>query len=376
MQKNVVNGLIDRECRYGRKEEIVGRILDKAILFLLGIVMLIDSKEFEEPVILILAAFSLAGLGIYIESKQFLWAELIGFVLVSFIYPDCLYFLPLIVYDCGIKKQKAGYSTLLMIIYAFPWYENWQIALWLVAGGLSFYLAQKTLRLETLEQEMIRFRDNSTELNLALKEKNRSLMEKQDYEIRMATLRERNRIAREIHDNVGHMLSRSILQVGALTTIYKEEPMHGQLMSVNETLNTAMNNIRESVHDLHDDSIDLKQAIYELMKPLQENYRVKLDYDMSLVVSSEIKYSFLAIVKEALSNMVKHSDANQVTILVREHPAFYQLCIEDNGTKEPKSLEGGIGLENMRHRVEALNGIFHTKYENGFKVLVTVRKGD
>ena len=60
-----------------------------------------------------------------------------------------------------------------------------------------------------------------------LQEKNKNLMEKQDYEIYLATLRERNRIAREIHDNVGHMPSRSILQMGALITIHKEEPLHG-----------------------------------------------------------------------------------------------------------------------------------------------------
>ncbi len=41
----------------------------------------------------------------------------------------------------------------------------------------------------------------------------------------------------EIHDNVGHMLSRSILQMGALITIHKEEPLHGQLAGVGETLN-------------------------------------------------------------------------------------------------------------------------------------------
>lgn len=91
-------------------------------------------------------------------------------------------------------------------------------------------------RILYLEQEMIRLRDTSTELNLVLQEKNKNLMEKQDYEIYLATLRERNRIAREIHDNVGHMLSRSILQMGALITIHKEEPLHGQLAGVGETL--------------------------------------------------------------------------------------------------------------------------------------------
>jgi len=51
---------------------------------------------------------------------------------------------------------------------------------------------------------------------MLLRQKNRELIEKQDYEIRLATLNERGRIAREIHDHVGHLLSRSILQIGAL----------------------------------------------------------------------------------------------------------------------------------------------------------------
>ncbi len=70
-------------------------------------------------------------------------------------------------------------------------------------------------------------RDTDTELKLVMEQRNRELLEKQDNEIYLATLRERNRIAREIHDNVGHMLSRSILQVGALATICKEEKRSG-----------------------------------------------------------------------------------------------------------------------------------------------------
>ena len=57
-----------------------------------------------------------------------------------------------------------------------------------------------------VEQEYRKTRDDSKERNLLLHEKNRSLIEKQDYEIYTATLQERNRIAREIHDNVGHLL--------------------------------------------------------------------------------------------------------------------------------------------------------------------------
>jgi signal transduction histidine kinase len=64
------------------------------------------------------------------------------------------------------------------------------------------------------------FKETGEKFNIPLFEETWTVveleMEKQDYEIYLATLRERNRIAREIHDNVGHMLSRSILQIGAL----------------------------------------------------------------------------------------------------------------------------------------------------------------
>jgi len=200
------------------------------------------------------------------------------------------------------------------------------------------------------------------------------LMENQDASVHVATLQERNRIAREIHDNVGHMLSRTILQMGALQTIHPEEPLHGQLESISETLNEAMNNIRESVHDLHDESLDLNLSIHEAAKDLEADYRIKIDYDMSDSVERAVKYCFIAIVKEALANVVKHSNGNQVNILLREHPGFYQLLIEDNGKVEKRTDFEGIGLSNMRERVEALGGNLLIETKQGFKILITVPK--
>ena len=350
------------------------QLIDKVFLYILGIIMMTTMDSFAEPVQILLLAFIWTGLGSYVKNEKIVYVLLCSYVLLCFGDANYIYFLPLIVYESGIRKQRCGYFALFTVFYGVSAYEVWQIILWFLSAALSVYLAEQTLKIQELQEEKIWLRDTSVELNLALKEKNQNLMERQDYEIHLATLQERNRIAREIHDNVGHMLSRSILQIGALTTIYKEEPVHGQLLSVNDTLNTAMNNIRESVLDLHDDAIDLRQAMTEIAKPMQDNYEVKLDYDMSKVVPNPVKYCFLTIVKEAMSNIVKHSDADKITILVREHPAFYQLAIEDNGSKEPKNLEGGIGLGNMQERVKALHGNFHVKYEQGFKINVSVKK--
>ena len=206
-------------------------------------------------------------------------------------------------------------------------------------------------------------------------------MEKQDYEIHLATLQERNRIAREIHDNVGHMLSRSILQMGALQTIYKEDPLHGQLTAINDTLSQAMNNIRESVHDLHNESLDLQQALREVTDEFKEKYEIAFTYDMSAEIPRNVKYCFLAIVKEALANVVRHSNATRVTLYFCEHPGFYQMLVEDNGTQiavDESRIEretvGGIGLSNMRERVEALGGTISFRIQKGFAIHISVPK--
>ena len=258
-----------------------------------------------------------------------------------------------------------------------------QFAFLLIFSAAAVVLAVRTGKQERLEDEMIRMRDTSTELNLALEEKNRNLIERQDNEIYLATLKERNRIAREIHDNVGHMLSRSILQVGALQMVYKkEETLREQLGSVNDTLNQAMTSIRESVHDLHDDSIDLEQAMSEIIKPMRESYRITLDYDMGKEVPRNIKYCFLTATREAMSNIVKHSNAKEICITLREHPVLFQLKIEDDGTKEGTFLPAGevltssrgMGLSNMRSRVETLNGTFWISTDEGFRIFISIPK--
>ena len=127
--------------------------------------------------------------------------------------------------------------------------------------ALSFRLQRRTEISENLEQNLMKLRDDSTEKNLLLAEKNRMLVEKQNSEIYAATLKERNRIAREIHDNVGHLLSRSILLTGAAKTVNKEPALDSVLENLDQSLNQAMTSIRTSIHDLHDDSINLKEAV-------------------------------------------------------------------------------------------------------------------
>lgn len=190
--------------------------------------------------------------------------------------------------------------------------------------------------------------------------------------MRLATLNERNRIAREIHDNVGHLLSRSLLQVGALQVVNRDETVRQGLDTVRDTLSGAMDSIRRSVHDLHDESVDLHMQLEAMLRDFTF-CPVKLDYD-SGEMERGLKLAFLSIVREALSNVMRHSDATMASVTVREHPALYQLIIRDNGTRRPESDGRGIGLSNMADRVEAYRGTFRIDRDAGFKLFISIPK--
>mgnify|MGYP002978098983 CR=1 FL=1 len=305
--------------------------------------------------------------------------------------PDLLLFFPLLLY----QTLSAGLFPLAVVEFPF-WgllaFRFHKFPEFLCLAGifgfiLAFFLWSHTRQYEILTRNFRQSRDDSEEHALLLSEKNKVLLEKQDYEIYAATLRERNRIAREIHDNVGHVLSRSILMTAACKTINKNEALDPLLGNLEESLNGAMNSIRSSVHDLHDDAVNLEDAIKGLVKDFSF-CPVTLTYDMSRQVPREVKYSLISITKEGLSNVMRHSNADSVNILLREHPALYQLCIEDNGTLGSKipdiqtdadsnkmeTVSGGMGLSNIRDRVKALGGTVQITQEKGFRIFVTIPK--
>lgn len=270
---------------------------------------------------------------------------------------------------------------------AFYVLPDWTAVWFTVVGSMIAGTVQyQTRRYSLLDMRYRRIRDDSVEKNLLLREKNQSILEKQDYEVYTATLRERNRIAREIHDNVGHMLSRSILMVGAMKAVHGEGNLKEPLCQLEDTLNAAMTSVRVSVHDLHDEAINLK----EVLESLVGEYtfcKATLMYDMGYDVPRELRYGFIAIVKEALNNVMKHSDATWVKVVAREHPGLYQLIIEDNGTSKGLGLDGGnpnpskgqeenrgIGIRNMKERVDGFDGNLEIRTQGGWRIYITVPK--
>lgn len=306
--------------------------------------------------------------------RRYRLAILLIYSAASWFMPQLLLFLPAVTYALAGARHYTAASLCVFSLLCHCIPGQVVLLLFILLGCLiAVLLFSLNHAYRNLDLQYKRTRDDTTELNLLLQQKNQSLRDKQDYEIYAATLRERNRIAREIHDNVGHLLTRSILMTGALKAVSREPVLMPSLNQLEDTLSSAMDNIRSSVHDLHDESINMEEAVKSLIAEFSF-CPVRLDYDITDAVPRGIKYGFISILKEALANIMKHSNATSVHIILREHPALYQLLIEDNGTSGKPLTESGIGLINMRDRIWSLNGNIQISSDHGFRIFITVPK--
>lgn len=203
--------------------------IDKLILYLFPFVYLYYlgiSAQTTALLLLSIAFTSLLNAYTYDKYKAVFFVILfINLVLACFV-PMYILFLPIILYDCIL--QLPGYTCLL---FAIPAANIWVkqslstvatadfhttlpiikfLLLLLALQALTAYtMAKKTRTILEGKRKAHRLQDTYHKQQLDLEHENRNLLQQQNDEINIATLNERNRIAREIHDNVGHKIGRA-----------------------------------------------------------------------------------------------------------------------------------------------------------------------
>ncbi len=353
------------------------KILDKVIIYICCSIFLLSNGMNIYSSIPLLIAIVFSSFATAFKNPAIKIGAYILFVILMAFYPNITYFIPLMCYD--LYCEPFRYVTVVAI---FPIFFNFTVFprlgyFWIsIITLLVLMLKYRTTDFLEAKKQYVTLKDDTIESTNQLNLKNKELLEKQDYEITNATLNERNRIAREIHDSVGHLLSSSILQIGALLAITKDELVKENLTNIKDTLSTGMDSIRTSIHNLHEESMDLNSKLSEIVKNFtfcEVNYTYKISSDFCM----KAKYTILFVVKEALSNVMKHSNATKVTIIITELPSFYQIKIEDNGTiSRNSSLNNGMGMSSISDRVSSLNGNINITRKNGYKIFITLPKED
>ena len=331
-------------------------IYDKIAVFLFCTAFYVAdiSNGVRIKIVPILVAIIFSAAYSYFDSKKLKAAFVTVYTAICVFIPEYIYFVPLVVYDTVLESSWLWIPVAIAAVIQFSNIPLLTFVTVIAFSLVAVLLKYRSKSMRKVKKQLYDLQDSSKEMALKLEESNRELMEKQDTEITLATMNERNRIARDIHDNVGHMLSSSILQIGAMIATGKDETEKEKLTQLNKTLSSAMDSIRKSVHDLHDEALDLHSEI----KKLTDNFtfcKAELDYDIQSNPDKKLKYCF-------------------ISVRLHEHPALYQLIIQDNGTTVSKEQSSGIGLANISDRVSSFKGNLNISTEKGFRIFISIPK--
>lgn len=220
-----------------------------------------------------------------------------------------------------------------------------------------------------MEKNFFKLYSNTQKEENNLKIMYSDLINSQDEKIENAILSERNRISRDIHDSLGHLTSRGILQIDAMIVTEKDENKKEQLVELKNTLSDGMNEVRNSLHNFQNESIDLEAELTNMVNSF-DFCSINFFYSVSSDLSLKEKYSIIYIVKESLTNIVKHSDADRAEINIIESKAKIYIKIFDNGNTV-KNSSGGMGVFSIKKRVEELKGNIEISTENGYRMFIS-----
>ena len=201
-----------------------------------------------------------------------------------------------------------------------------------------------------------------------VRESNSRLLRAQEEIEHLAKVAERERIARDLHDLLGHTLSLITLKASLASRIADRDPARGiaEMRDVERISREALTEVRAAVAGYRE--LGLAHQLASATSMLKAA-GIELDTAIAPVALSPAEESVLSlIVREAVTNVVRHSHAKQCDIALSEAEGIRTLCIRDDG--RGKGVPDGNGITGMRERVASIGGILTVESFPGTRVRV------
>jgi len=189
----------------------------------------------------------------------------------------------------------------------------------------------------------------------------------------------RNKISNDLHDEVGSILTGIAMQSEVLSYGKKSEEQK-PLTELSEMSRLAMDRMRDVVWALDSRKDKYENLIDRMHAYATDNLnRKKIDafFEVSIpnkreFLNPNIRKQLYLIFKEALTNILKHSDGNQVEIQLKRRAEEFKMVIHDNGSNKGVSKSDGMGLSSMAKRAADIGGEYEFVYNNGYRISVSV----
>lgn len=228
---------------------------------------------------------------------------------------------------------------------------------------------------------LLTFYNTNQKLTYALKEADESKTElKAAYEqlSEKAVYEERNRIARDIHDNAGHSMTAVIMQTEAAKVLIDTNPEEAKvrIISANLQAKNALDQMRESVHLLAGRSqvVSVKEELEEIIAQSMDGTDVKIRSDIIDVDLPADRRRFVCnCLKECLSNGIRHGGASAFYVELKRDEKQVTLIVSDNGSGLEPDFKEGYGIRGMREKAATYGGDISYESEQGEGVEVSIR---
>jgi signal transduction histidine kinase len=195
----------------------------------------------------------------------------------------------------------------------------------------------------------------------------------------LAITKERNRLAREIHDGLGHYLTTIYMQIQAARAVMKLDPQKAldALGTAQSITQEALVDVRQSVSALRDAPGDCQALHEEIVKMLKNCEGSGINTKLQVIgsprmLSHQTIFTIYRTIQEGINNTCKHAHASSLSVdLDYSDPTHIRLVLQDDGIGA-RELEGGFGLLGMQERVQMLKGNIQVVTSPGTGFLVDV----
>ncbi|MDF2530533.1 MAG: conserved rane protein of unknown function [Clostridia bacterium] len=267
-----------------------------------------------------------------------------------------------------IHAMRNGFGELVKSVV--PLFFNYGVSIAFVMG-MSY-----------LVKIQIRERERLAYMNAELEQAYKKLIENAAMSQKLTVEQERTRMAREIHDTLAHTLTTLIVQLEACKKLASLDSsrLPAELEKAQELSRSGFNDIKRSIKALRPQVMEEKSffaSIISMINETMENTNVHITLNnllsQDIKLSSQIEIALFRVIQESITNSIRHGQAGEIQIDLKQEHNMLQLCITNNGMG-CANIKMGYGMQGIRERIESLNGNveFSSSQGKGFKTKVSI----
>jgi signal transduction histidine kinase len=198
-----------------------------------------------------------------------------------------------------------------------------------------------------------------------------------EVEILSANL-ERTRIARDIHDSLGHSLTTLGVQLELAQKLRSRQPESADhaVNTAKQLLDQCLNDVRDAIHTIHHSNFNFEQALATLIRQVAQNRSLQIQTEAQFpVLSLSSQYQLYCVLREGFTNIQKHANASQIRLFTQITPEAVKIVLADDGQGfDFAHVKLGFGLQSMQERVQSLLGelIIHSTPGQGTTLHITL----